>query len=140
MKKSKKKLEDDLIFSDEVELTEEEKELKLHPSEEQGILPEEDEDTLKAKMEHQEIDEDIYSNEGLEKLGEEGEIEPWEEGFMQGATGAGQLGKDALTGEEIIDMDEVVELKIKGKLYRFANEENAEEFKKKKKKEKLKQS
>ena len=84
-------------------------------------------------MEHGDVDEDVYSKEGREKLEEDGEIEPWEEGFMEGAAQAGQLGKDALTGEPL--MDDVVEAEIKGKLYRFVSEENAKKFREKKEKE-----
>ena len=56
---------------------------------------------------------------------------------MQGATDDGQLGKDALTGEPLMDVEDVVEIKIDDQLYRFVNEENAEEFRLKKQKEKF---
>src|SRR3989344_2135799 len=92
------------------------------------LMPEEDSDTIKSKMEHGTKDKDIYSKEGDEKLEEDDEIDAWEEGFMQGASGTGQLAKDALTGEPLLDIDEVVELEINGELYRFVNEENAEKF------------
>ena len=95
------------------------------------MTSEESSDEIKAEMEHGDKDEDVYSAEGREKLEEDGEIEPWEEGFMQGAAQAGQLGKDALTGEPLMDVEDVVETEIDGKIYRFVNQENAEKFREK---------
>lgn len=108
----------------------EEKEERDYPEEEQGILPEETSEEIKEEMKKGEKEEDVYTKEGLEELEEEDEIEPWEEGFMEGAKEGGQLGKDALTGEPLMG-EETVELEIEGKLYRFVNKENAEKFKKK---------
>ncbi len=105
-----------------------------YPAEEQGIMPEETSEEAEEDMELGEKDEDVYSEEGREQLEEDDEIENWEEGFMEGAEGAGQLGKDALTGEPLMG-EETVELVIKGKKYRFVNSENAEEFRKKKEKQ-----
>jgi hypothetical protein len=107
-----------------------------HAAKEQGILPEETSDDKKAAMEHGDEDEDVYSEEGREKLEEDDEIEPFESGFMQGASQAGGLGKDALTGEPLMGSEDVVETKIDGKLYRFVNEENAQKFREKKTREK----
>jgi len=114
-----------------------EEKVEFYPDEEQGILPEETSDEKKAKMKVGEEDEDIYTEEGREEEVEEDEIEPWEEGFMQGASGAGQLGKDALTGKPLVGR-KVVEAMIGGKLYRFMTEENAQKFKEKMVKEKKK--
>ncbi len=100
---------------------------EFHPAEEQGILPDEDSE---EEMLAGERDEDIYERKGREKLEEDAEIEPWEEGFMEGASGTGQLGKDALTGEAILDT--AVEIEIGGQKYRFASRQNAEKFRKKK--------
>jgi hypothetical protein len=63
---------------------------------------------------------------------EDDEIEPWEEGFEQGEKQGGQLGKDALTGQAITDPTLVVELEWGGRIYRFANQKNADLFLKKK--------
>lgn len=106
-----------------------------YPAEEQGILPKEGSEEIEAEMEHGDKEEDVYSEEGREKLVEDGEIENWEEGFMQGASGGGQLAKDALTGEPLMG-EETVELEIEGKKYRFVNSENAEKFREKLEKEK----
>ena len=87
-------------------------------------------------VEEEEKETDVYSEEGREDLVDSDEISPAEEGFMEGAKDAGQLGKDALTGEPLMDVDDVVETEIDGKFYRFTNKENAIKFKKKKKEEK----
>lgn len=83
-------------------------------------------------MKKGEADEDIDTDVGREVQVEEDEIEPWEAGFAEGASEEGQLAKDALTGEPLRDMNQVVEEEINGKLYRFANLRNAEKFRKKK--------
>ena len=103
-----------------------------YAAEEQGIEKDETSEEKKKKMEHGDKDEDIYSKEGREKLVEDGEIDPIEAGIMEGASQAGQLGKDALTGEPLMDVEDVVETEIDGKVYRFASQENAEKFRKKK--------
>ena len=110
---------------------------KVYPSEEQGILKEETSDEKKMKMKLGEEDEDIYTQEGQEEEVEEDEIEPWEAGFMKGASGAGQLGKDALTGKPLVGRN-IIEAEMGGKLYRFMSETNAQKFKEKILKEKKK--
>ena len=108
---------------------------KDYPAEEQGIIPEKTEEQISEEMEHGERNEDVYSEEGREKLVEDSEISPEEEGFMEGASDAGQLGKDALTGEPLMDVEDVVETEIDGQLYRFVNAENAQKFREKREKE-----
>lgn len=81
-------------------------------------------------------DEELLEEEEIVEELEDDELEPWEEGFEAGAARGGQLGKDALTGQPIKDGDEVIELELDGKLYRFVNEKNAILFKKKKGQEK----
>ncbi len=49
---------------------------KDYPAEEQGIEPEETSEEKSEDMEHGEKDEDVYSEEGREKLVEDGEISP----------------------------------------------------------------
>ena len=105
-----------------------EEETDLYPAEEQGILPEETGEEKEDAMEHGDEDEDIYSDEGREKQEEDDEIDSWEEGFMEGASQAGKLGKDALAGEPLMDVEDVYEAVIGGKTYRFANEKNAQKF------------
>lgn len=108
--------------------------------EEDEVYPEEEhdepEDEKDLHMKIGEDDEDIYEEEGQKALTENDELEPWEEGFVEGAAGMGQLGKDALTGKPLMDADEVVEMELDGKLYRFANAKNAEKFREKRKKKK----
>lgn len=104
------------------------------PAEEQGILPEETSEEIREDMDIGEREEDVYTQEGREQMEEDDELTNVEEGFMEGASGGGQLGKDALTGEPLMGT-ETVELVIDGKHYRFVNSENAEKFKKKKEEE-----
>ena len=131
---SAEELVEEVKKEDEAEAEIEAKEVQ-YPAEEQGIEPEKDSDEIKEEMEHGEKAEDVYSEEGREKLVEDGEIDPEEAGFMEGASGGGQLGKDALTGEPLMDVEDVVETEIDGQMYRFVNEENATEFRKKREKE-----
>jgi hypothetical protein len=95
---------------------------------------EKSEDETKAEMEHGDVDEDTTTDEGREKLVEDDEIEPWEAGFAEGASDEGHLAKDALTGEPLMGVEDVVEIEIDGKKYRFVNEENAQMFKESKSK------
>jgi len=98
-----------------------------------------DEDLLEEKKDLEEDDdEDVYTHAGHEKLQEDDEIEPWEEGFMEGAEEGGQLSKDALTGEPLMGEEDVVEMELEGKMYRFTSLANAEKFRKKMKEEKKK--
>ena len=108
---------------------------EVDAAEEQGIEEEQNSEEKKEEMERGDKDEDVYSKEGREKLEEDGEISPEEEGFMEGAAQAGQLGKDALTGEPLMDVDDVVETEIDGKIYRFVNAENARKFREKREEE-----
>ncbi len=110
----------------------------LYPSEEQGINSEETSEEHELAMAVGDEDEDIYTEEGRKKLEEDDEIEPWEEGLMEGAAGLGQLGKDALTGKPLMDTDEVIEMEWDGKLYRFVSTKNAEKFREKMSKQKSK--
>lgn len=109
---------------------EEEKE-EVYPDEEQGIVPEDTPELRKLHLKTGEDEADVYSEEGRDQLEDDDEIAPWEEGFMEGAHDAGQLGKDAFTGEPLKGVDDVIEMKIGQKIYRFANRKNAEKFKEK---------
>lgn len=133
--KSEEKKKESKELKEEKMLAEKKKEPEVYPAEEQGILPKETSEEKEAEMEHGEKDEDIYTDEGREKQEEDAEIDTWEEGFMEGATDAGQLGKDALTGEPLMDVEDVYEAVIGGKTYRFVKEENAKKFREKMEKE-----
>ena len=111
---------------------------EVYPAEEQGILADESSEEHELAMTVGDEDEDIYTEEGRKKLEEDDEIEPWEEGVMAGASGLGQLGKDALSGKPIMDADEVIEMELDGKLYRFVSAKNAEKFREKMTKKKVK--
>lgn len=107
----------------------------FHPAEEQGILPEGTSEEIEAEMRLGERNEDPYLKEGRQLEVEDDVIEPWEEGFLDGAHDVGQLGKDALTGEPLLGIENVVETIIDGQIYRFVNEKNARKFREKKEKD-----
>ena len=130
VKAAKKKLPEPQEDDDE--------ELELHPSEEQGILPDETSEEHELAMAVGDEDEDIYTEVGRKKLEEDDELAPWEEGVMEGAAGLGQLGKDALSGKPLMDTDEVIEMELDGQLYRFVSEKNATKFREKMLKKKVK--
>ena len=106
-----------------------------HAAEEQGILKEKTSEEKKDEMARAEREEDPLTKEGQEELVENDEIEPWEAGFAQGASQEGQLAKDALTGEPLMDIENVVEEEINGRIYRFVSEENAKKFREEKERE-----
>lgn len=82
-------------------------------------------------LDEEDLNEDIYNNETAEELEENDEISIEEEGFMQGANKQGQLAKDTLTGEPLINPKKIIELKLNGKMYRFNSQKNADKFKEK---------
>ena len=93
-------------------------------------LVEDDSDERELQMKKGDVDEDVYSQEGRELLEEDDEIETWEQGFIEGEEEGGQLGKDALTGASLMG-DKVIQVKFKGRVYRFVNEKNAKKFREK---------
>ncbi len=111
---------------------------RLYPDEdeEQGLTAKKTSLQRSEEMQSGETDEDLNTPEGREAQVEEDEVEPWEAGFAEGASDEGIHGKDALTGEPLMDVENVVETEIEGKNYRFANEKNAQRFLEKVKKRK----
>lgn len=99
---------------------------QFYPDAEQGIKanPKSSEEVA-DEMEEGNKEEDVYSEEGREKLEEEEGIEPFEEGFMEGESGEGSLGACAHCGKPLGDREEVVERKIKGKEVFFCSEKCA---------------
>lgn len=72
-------------------------------------------------------DADVYTEEGREILEEGGEIEPWEEGFSEGAEDRGHLAKCAHCHEILSDEeDKVVEREYNGEVYRFCSDKCAQ--------------
>lgn len=106
----------------------EEEELVGEPN--QFLEPEEHEDThLEHKMDidagKQEAD--VYTEEGREVLTENAEIEPWEEGFAQGAEGRGHLAVCAHCGEVLSgDPEKDVEREYSGDVLVFCSDKCAE--------------
>ena len=102
-------------------------EVEVHPAEEQGIEPEpKSSDEVKKEMEEGEKEENVYSEEGREKLEEDAEISTWEEGYMEGAEHKGEQGMCAHC-RKVLDQekDTIVEKEIKGRVLWFCSDECA---------------
>ena len=88
-------------------------------------------DKQREDMDLGEKDEEVYTEVGREKLEEDDEISPSEEGFMEGAEDKGELGTCANCGKPIPqDSDKVVETKIDGEIVWYCCEECAEKRRK----------
>ncbi len=72
--------------------------------------------------------EKAYSEEGRDSLVEDDAMEPWEQGFMEGAEDDGQGAKCRRCGKVLMGPDSIVEKEIDGTIYRFCSEECAEKF------------
>ena len=116
--------------SSDLSLAKKHGENRVYPDEddEQGISPSKSSLQKREEMQTGNADEDLDTREGREAQVEEDEVEPWEAGFAEGASDEGIHGKDALTGQPLMDVENVVETEIDGKNYRFASEKNAEKF------------
>jgi len=72
---------------------------------------------------------DIYSDEGREDLVEDDAIEPWEQGFMQGAEGLGQDAKCRRCGKIFMGPDSVLETEVEGEVMRFCSDDCVNKYK-----------
>jgi hypothetical protein len=97
---------------------------KAFPAEEQGMEPEKTSEEAKDEMETGEKEEDVYSEEGREKLEEDAEIDNWEEGFMEGAEHKGEQAMCAHC-RKVLDQEkeEVFEQEVNGRVIWFCSEE-----------------
>jgi len=86
------------------------------------------------EMEIGDIDADVYSEEGRENLVEEGSMEAWEEGFMEGADMDGQKGKCANCGG-VLFRDSTFEKEFGDEIKYFCCEKCVEEYEEKHKSE-----
>jgi hypothetical protein len=108
-------------------------------------MPEEDEleektpEEIEGEMEQGKKDETVYSEEGREKLKEDGEIEDWEEGFMEGAEGRGEENSCTECGKLLGEEEtEVYEREFDGEIKKFCCESHAQKYAEKLEKEKEK--
>lgn len=108
---------------------EEDPESEMVEEPEQFLEPEEHEDT---HMEHKidiaagEQEADVYTEEGREVLTESGEIEPWEEGFAEGAEDRGELATCAHCREVLGDREDgVIERSYSNEVFFFCSEKCA---------------
>lgn len=82
----------------------------------------------KDKINESEDIEKVYSKEGRDSLVEDDAMEPWEQGFMEGAEDYGQGAKCRRCGKVLMGSDSIVEKEIDDTIYRFCSEECAEKF------------
>ena len=102
---------------------------QFYPAEEQGIKKPKTSEEIKQDMEEGKKAENVYSEEGREKLVEDGEIEPHEDGFMEGAEGRGQKNCCAECGVNLGEEEtKVIEREFDGDTKWFCSEEHAENY------------
>jgi len=84
---------------------------------------------LQSEMESGKREEEVYSEEGREKLVEDDEIEDWEQGFMEGAEGRGEQASCAYCGK-LLGEDEknIVEREFNGEIKWFCSAEHAQKY------------
>ena len=111
-----------------------EEEPSPHPDEEQGIEQEKHGEEEALEMELGEKEEDVYDETGREKLTEDAEIEPREEGFAEGYEERGELSKCANCRTPLSESS-TIEREINGELVWFCSDKCVEEYLKTHKKE-----
>ncbi len=115
-------------FEDEEEFAEDEEPEFLEPEEHEESHAEHS-----MKLQVGDEEEDVYTEEGREELLEDDEIEPWEEGFSEGAEERGELGACAHCGKPLGDREEnVFEKEYDDELMFFCSEKCAKSGPKKK--------
>lgn len=84
---------------------------------------------LQTEMDTGEKPEEVYTEEGREKLVEDAEIEDWEQGFMEGAEERGEQGSCAYCGNLLgEDKTKVVEREFNGEIKWFCSAEHAQKY------------
>ena len=73
------------------------------------------------------IEEDLYEEEGREELTEDDEITPEEEGFMKGYDEGQKMSRCGKCGKAIVS--DFVEKEINGEVYRFCSDSHAAAYK-----------
>ncbi len=104
---------------------------EVYKSDEQEDEPSSDE--KEQEMEEGILDEEVYDEEGREKLLEDDEIDDWEEGFMNGASAGGSRAKCSNCGKIFIDESGIVDREINDVDYWFCSYTCADLFEKKQK-------
>jgi len=102
------------------------------PAEEQGIKKPQTSEEIEQDMEEGKKEENVYSEEGREKLAEDDEIDPSEQGFMEGAEERGKKNCCAECGKLLgEDEENIIEREFEGEIKWFCSEEHAENYAKK---------
>jgi ribosomal protein L24E len=88
--------------------------------------------STKELIEEGEKDKSVYGEEGREQLVEEDEIEPFEEGFMEGAEGRGKKSCCAECGKALnSDKGQLFEREFNGETLWFCSDKHAHNYAKK---------
>lgn len=96
---------------------------------------EESSEDFEKEIEEGDKDADVYTAEGQENLVDNDEIEPWEEGFSEGAKGNVDY-QHCANCEQVLTGEDFIEREVQhDKILAFCSEECAEEYAKKKKTE-----
>lgn len=98
------------------------KKMADQPSEEQGIEKEKSSEEISDDMEQGKKEEDVYTKEGREKLVEDAEISPAEEGFAEG-----QEDVECERCHQITSVEDATVKTINDQKHYFCSEECAKE-------------
>lgn len=82
-------------------------------------------------QDEEETIEEVYESDQREKLVEDDEMSPEEQGFMEGAEELGQKGKCANCGKALLSDDEVIEKEIDDEDKYFCSDECVEKYEEK---------
>jgi len=98
-------------------------------------------DEIKSEMEAGKEPEEVYTEEGREKLIEDAEIEDWEEGYMEGAEGRGEQSSCAYCGKLLGEEEkEIVERRFDGEIKWFCSVDHAQKYAEREEKNKKKRA
>lgn len=82
----------------------------------------------KEKTLNQQDNEEVYDQDSRDQMVEDDEIDPMEEGFMEGYEGRGNLSKCEECSQPLDEDDDIIERKFKDELIWFCSEDCAEKY------------
>ena len=88
---------------------------------EQGISKPLSKDERKDKRASGDLENDPYDKDSLEEMREDDEVDDWEEGFMEGATGKGSGANCPACGKALPAPNRVVEKMVDGEVMLFCS-------------------
>lgn len=93
----------------------------IYPHAEQGMSPRKAPEERRQAINQGEQSAEPYDDEGLESLRDDDEIEDWEEGFMRGARGKGQMATCAHCDLVLQSKSKTIERTFQGELMTFCS-------------------